>query len=139
MRYITVPEVEDFHADLIARTGGSHGIRDRGMMESAVNQPLQQFGGVDLYPDLVAKAAALGFFLICNHAFVDGNKRIGLASMQTVLLRNGFEIRATDSELAATVLSVAAGELSLAYFTTWVRAHLSSKIGAIRSKRDRPN
>src|SRR5271154_685473 len=112
MRYITIEEVEDFHLDLIAHTGGSHGIRDRGMLDSAVHQPLLQFGGIDLYPDLVSKAAALGYFLICNHPLVDGNKRIGLASMQAVLLRNKFELRVSETKLEEEILRVAAGERS---------------------------
>ncbi len=97
MRYITIEEVEDFHNDLTLHTGGSYGIRDRGMLESAVHQPLLQFGGNDLYPDLVSKASALGYFLICDHPVVDGNKRIGLAAMQAVLLRNKFELSASPS------------------------------------------
>jgi death on curing protein len=137
MRYITIEEVEDFHDDLIVHTGGSHGIRDRGMLESAVNQPMLQFGGMDLYPDLVSKAAALGYFLISNHAFVDGNKRIGLAAMQAVLLRNKFELSVSDTELEEEILSVAAGERSLAEFSEWVRSHLVSFIGIIRSKQGR--
>ena len=113
-------------------------MRDRGLLESAIHQPLQQFGGIDLYPDLVAKAAALGFFLICNHTFVDGNKRIGLAAMQVVLLRNKFEIRAEIDDMERTILSVAAGELPLPDFTRWVRANLVSRIGILDIKR-RPN
>jgi death-on-curing protein len=134
MRYITIEEVEDFHIDLIAYTGGSHGIRDRGMLDSAINQPLLQFGGIDLYPDLVSKAAALGYFLICNHPFVDGNKRIGLASMQAVLLRNKFELRVSKIEMEEEILRVAAGERSLAEFAQWVRSHLASFIGTFHTR-----
>jgi death-on-curing protein len=132
MRYISIEEVEELHEELVDQTGGLHGIRDRGLMESAVVQPLQQFQGVDLYPDIVAKSAALGFFLIKNHTFLDGNKRIGLAAMQTVLLRNRFEIRVSDDELTETILGVAAGECSLQDFTEWLRNHLASKIGSLK-------
>jgi death on curing protein len=132
MRYISVEEVEQLHQELVDQTGGLHGIRDHGLMESAVVQPLQQYAGIDLYPDVVAKAAALGFFLIKNHTFVDGNKRVGLASMQTVLLRNTFEIRTSDDELVDVILAVAAGEYSLEDFTSWLRKHIASKIGILK-------
>ena len=82
------------------------GLRDLGLLESSIAQPHQSFGGVDLYPGLNAKAAALGFSLIQNHPFVDGNKRIGHAAMETTLVLNGVELTATIDAAEAVVLAV---------------------------------
>lgn len=79
-RYLALTEVLDLHRRVMEQSGGATGLRDLGMLESAVAQPRQTFAGVDLYPSLAAKAAALGFSLIQNHPFVDGNKRIGHAA-----------------------------------------------------------
>lgn len=117
----TVEEVVRLHRRLIAQSGGADGLRDAAALESALAQPEQIFGDQALYPDVVAKAAALGFFLICNHPFVDGNKRIGHAAMEVTLLMNGLEILADLDEQERTILAVAAGELSRESFTAWVR------------------
>lgn len=77
MRHLTLAEVLELHRLVITQTGGGQGLRDLGLLESAIAQPRQTFGGQDLYPDLPAKAAALGFSLIANHPFIDGNKRVG--------------------------------------------------------------
>ncbi len=82
---------------------------------------MQTFGGIDLYPSLIDKAAALGFFLVRNHPFVDGNKRIGHAALEIVLQMNGFEILAEEKEQESVILALAAGELSLDPFTNWVK------------------
>ena len=82
MRYLSLQEVISLHSLLIAQSGGSSGLRDRGALESAVAQPEASFGGEQLYPDLASKAAALGHSLIQNHPFVDGNKRVGHAAME---------------------------------------------------------
>jgi len=82
------------------------------------------FGGSDLYPTVVEKASALGFSLIMNHPFVDGNKRIGHAAMETFLVLNGYEISAGVEEQVAVILSLAAGELSREEFTGWLENHI---------------
>ena len=82
MRYLTLGEVVDLHRRLLHATGGASGIRDFGALESAIAQPKATFGGVDLYPTLVEKAAALAFSLVQGHPFVDGNKRVGHAAME---------------------------------------------------------
>mgnify|MGYP006289590389 CR=1 FL=1 len=92
-------------------------------MESALAQPLLTFDGNDLYPTLVDKAAALGVALIKNHPFVDGNKRIGHATMETFLVLNGLEIAASVAEQEQVIHAVAAGTLDRAAFTTWLAAH----------------
>jgi len=105
------------------RFGGTVGIQNVGALESALAQPRHSFGGVELYPTLAEKAAALGFSLIKNHAFVDGNKRIAHAAMETFLVLNGYELQASDSEQEAIILEVAAGTQDREGFTAWVQQH----------------
>jgi death on curing protein len=125
VRYLSVEEVIELHARVIRQTGGSHGLRDRGSLESSVLQPLQGFGGQELYPSLIEKAAALGYFLIQNHPFVDGNKRIGHAAMETLLVLNGFEVSASVDEQETTILGVASGVSSREAFTAWLVGHVA--------------
>lgn len=84
------------------------------------------FGGTDLYPTLATKAAALCFSLVMNHPFVDGNKRIGHAAMETFLMLNGFELTADVDESESVILQLAAGQLEREPFTQWVVAHLEA-------------
>jgi death-on-curing protein len=126
MRYLSIAEVLDLHQRLLADTGGATGVRDLGALESAVSQPYAAFGGQHLYPDLVAKAAALGYSLVMNHAFVDGNKRVGHAAMETFLLLNGHEIQCGTDEQERVILQLAAGDLSRNAFTEWVRRHTTT-------------
>jgi death-on-curing protein len=98
MRYLTVEEVLVLHSRLIATSGGSLGVRDANALDSAVAQPQMSFGGIDLYDTLASKASALGHSLICNHPFVDGNKRVGHATMEVMLFLNGYQIVATLDE-----------------------------------------
>ena len=86
MRYLSLGEVVHLHQALLEETGGASGIRDLGLLESALAQPRATFGGTDLYPTLVAKAATLGFSLALNHPFIDGNKRVAHAAMEVFLL-----------------------------------------------------
>lgn len=124
MFFLDVDDVLMLHADLIAASGGSMGLRDRGGLESAVAQPQMGFGGQDLYPTLAEKAAALGFSLIANHAFVDGNKRIGHKAMETFLVLNGHELDAPIDEQELIVLRVASGQAGREEWTRWVQEHL---------------
>lgn len=124
MRYLTVDEVLILQHEVIARSGGSHGVLNMNAVESAVAQPEMTFGGEDLYPTLVDKASALGYALINNHPFMDGNKRIGHAAMETFLVLNGFEIQAPVDEQERLILAVAAGEIRRDAFTQWLEAHV---------------
>jgi death on curing protein len=124
MRYLTADEVLELHARLLQQTGGMPGIRDRNGLDSAVAQPAMTFGGVDLYPTLADKASALAFSLIMNHPFVDGNKRVGHAAMETFLVLNGHELAASVDEQEQTILQVAAGTTNREAFEEWVRAHV---------------
>lgn len=124
MRYLTLGEVLELHRRVVAQTGGATALRDLGALESAVAQPRMTFGGEDLYPDLPAKAAALGFSLIRNHPFLDGNKRIGHAAVETFLVLNGFELDAPVPEAEQVVLEVAQGMRERAAFVDWIQSHL---------------
>lgn len=124
MRYLTVTEVLDLHRRLIETSGGGSGLRDRGALVSAVRQPQMQFGGEELYSSIVEKAAALGVALIQNHPFVDGNKRVGHASMEVFLRLNGREITASVDEQERLILDVAAGGVGRDELTEWLSAHV---------------
>jgi death on curing protein len=124
MRYLSLQEILSLHSLLIAKSGGSSGLRDRGALESAVAQPEASFDGEDLYPDLASKAAALGHSLIQNHPFVDGNKRIGHAAMEVFLLLNSHEIDASVDEQEAIIIEVASGKVSRIELSEWVSKHM---------------
>jgi death-on-curing protein len=124
MRYLTLSEVIDLHAAVLAQTGGASGVRDIGLLESAIAQPQVTFGGLDLHPALVDKAAALGFALIANHPFLDGNKRAGHAAMEVFLVLNGHELAASVDEQERMMLSVAAGDADRVALATWLSAHV---------------
>ena len=124
MRYISLAEVVELHRRVIEASGGSHGVRDLGAVESAIAQPRMSFGGDDLYPGIVEKAAALCFSLVKNHPFVDGNKRVGHAAMETFLVLNGFELDATVGEQESLMLTLAAGDLDRSELVRWISEHL---------------
>lgn len=127
MRYLTLDEVEELHALMLSRFGGAAGMRDANALDSAVAQPRMTFGGAELYPSLAEKAAALAFSLVRNHPFVDGNKRVGHAAMETFLVLNGHELSATTGDQEAFVLRLAAGQVSREELTDWIRLHLARR------------
>ena len=108
---LSKPQILLLHEQLIAETGGSSGLRDEGMLDSALNTPFQTFAGKDVYPSLQQKAARLCFGLVKNHPFVDGNKRIGAHVMLVFLALNGIELQHTQAELSEVILQLAAGTL----------------------------
>ena len=124
MRYLTVDEVSVLHSMIISTTGGSAGLRDRGALESAVAQPQMTFGGADLYVTIAQKAGALGHSLISNHPFIDGNKRVGHAAMEVMLLLTGHAIVATIDEQEKVILAVASGTMSREDFTAWIEGRV---------------
>lgn len=125
MRYLTLGELIELHRRIIKQSGGADGVRDLGLAESALAQPQLSFGGTELYPTLVNKAAALCFSLVMNHPFVDGNKRIGHAAMEVFLVMNGFELTADVDDSESVILRLAAGELERSPFTEWVVLHVT--------------
>ena len=123
MRRIPVEEVIYMHSELVKATGGSDGVRDMGLLESAVNAPFQSFGGCDVYPTIFEKAARLGFGLSQNHAFIDGNKRIAAQAVLTFLALNGIEIDCTEFELFSLFYKLAASEVTFDGLTDWLKKH----------------
>lgn len=123
MRYLGLAEVTWLHDRIIATSGGSPGLRDLGLLEAALAQPRATFDGLDLYPDLIAKASSLCFSLVNGHAFVDGNKRIGHAAMEMFLLLNGARLVAEVDEQERLILDLAAGSLSREALEAWIRRH----------------
>ena len=124
MIYLTTAEVIQLHDLVIQQSGGSPGIRDRGMVDSAVYQPQATFGGQELHPTLALKAAALGYSLALNHGFIDGNKRIAHAAMETFLVWNDHQIDSPVDEQERVFLALAAGILNRDDFAEWVRTHI---------------
>jgi len=120
-QFPTLDEALAIHAHQIARYGGALGVRDRGLLESALAMPAATFAGVYLHPSLPEQAAAYLFHLVKNHPFVDGNKRVGLACSLAFLRLNGIRIRATDDDLVDIVMGVAEGRRSKADVAVFLR------------------
>lgn len=123
---IWLPAREDvlfLHKKLVERTGGSEGIRDIGLIESALARAEAGFGQVFLYPGVIDKAAAVGCGLAKNHGFVDGNKRIGVAVMLLILRRNAVQLRFSQSELVELGLGIARGSLDVSEVKSWIEIH----------------
>jgi death-on-curing protein len=125
MEYLQLVDVLYLHQQIVAATGGSPGLRDRGILESALAQPRMTFAGVDLYATVPEKAAAICFSLVLNHPFVDGNKRIGYAAMRLFLDVNGWLLNAKIDDAEQTMLALAAGQIPRKEFTQWVSARSS--------------
>ncbi len=115
-------EVIRLHQLIASRFGGGVGLRDEGLLESALKSPFVTFGG-DLYPSLVQKAARLCYSLISNHAFVDGNKRIGVLAMMVFLRLNGVKMNFSNDDVASVGLNVASGKWDYAHLCSFVQEH----------------
>ena len=111
------------HRLIAEETGGSIGVRDEGLLESALEAAFSGFGGNEFYPTKEEKGARLGYNLISNHAFVDGNKRIGMYVMLTFLEVNGIHLDCTNDEVANVGLSVASGNMGYEALLSWVKDH----------------
>ena len=123
MKKMSNEQVLLLHTQLIEQTGGSDGVRDYNLLESATGTPFQSFGGDELYPTIQAKAARLGYGLSKNHSMIDGNKRIGTHAMLVFLALNGIELKYTQKELYETILDVASGKLDYEDLLQWVLEH----------------
>ncbi len=126
MRLLSLGEVLALHQRIISSSGGRPGIRDLGAIESALAQPRMSAGGELAYPTLLEQAAALGYSLVRNHGFVDGNKRIAHAAMEVFLVLNGIEINTPVDDQERFILSLAAGEVSRDGLLSWLRSHTAS-------------
>lgn len=120
---LTKKQILLLHSQLIKSYGGSEGIRDEKMLESALESPFQSFGGMELYQSIQAKAARLCFCLVKNHAMIDGNKRIGAHAMLVFLEINGYDLEYSQKELIDLILGVAAGKKDYADILHWLVEH----------------
>lgn len=120
---LTKEQILTLHSELIKMTGGSDGIRDIGLLESALETPFQSYSGEELYPSIQAKAARLCYGLVKNHAMVDGNKRIGVHAMLVFLSVNGYELEYTQKELSNLILDVAADKKQYEDVLQWLLEH----------------
>ena len=114
-------KVQFLHKIMTEETGGDPNVRDTALLNSALESAFATFDGVELYPSIQEKAARLGFSLIANHAFVDGNKRIGMLVLLTFLEVNGISLRPTNAEVARVGLAVAAGKMKYSELLEWIR------------------
>ena len=123
MIILSKEQVFSLHSQLIGETGGTDGLRDEGMLESALNAPFQIFDDTEVYPSIQQKAARFGFGLVKNHPFVDGNKCIGAHIMLVFLMLNHVELEYTQEELSDTILKVADGTYSFDDLLKWILEH----------------
>ena len=123
MKRLTIHQVLLLHSELVHETGGEDGLRDEGLLDAALNAPFASFGGIDVYPSIQQKAARLCFGLVKNHAFIDGNKRIGAHVMLMFLALNGVELVYTQEELVKIILNIAAGSTTFDELLIWLLDH----------------
>lgn len=123
MILLTVDEIISLHTKLVSKTGGSDGLRDRGLLESAVYSAMGGFGDEEAYPTIEEKAARLMYALVNNHAFVDGNKRIGVLVMLTTLRLNSVELKFTQTELIELGLQTASGKADYEQVLEFIKSH----------------
>jgi death-on-curing protein len=124
MVYLDLDEVLAVHAEMVRLFGGSPAVLDIGKIQSAVAQPLMTFGGQDLYPTLVEKATVLGYSLMTNHGFEDGNKRVAYGALVVFLKLNGHDIQATQEEKEAICMAVADHKVEREGLLEWLRQHI---------------
>ena len=124
MRYLTLTEVLDLHDRIMRQSGGATGLRDLGLLEAAIASPRRSFDDGDLYVTLGEKVTALGFAIIQNHPFLDGNKRVGHAAIETMLMLNGFQLKATVDDSESIILAVASGRADRTVLLNWIETHL---------------
>ena len=111
------------HKDLISEFGGLDGVKDLGMLESAINAPFQTFNYQDMYPTIQQKAARLCYGLVKNHPFIDGNKRIGVHAMLVFLALNRIELEYSQEELYTIILKIASSQATIEDLSTWIIEH----------------
>jgi len=127
VKYITSEQAIFYQQKIIKATGGSLGLRDLNLLESAINRPKATFGGKDLYPKVWDKAAALFHSMILNHPFLDGNKRTSLAVLYEFLKQNGFQLSAAEGQLIELPLRVERKKLNLQDIANWLKEHTKKK------------
>ena len=128
MRYITAEELLMLHARVIDATGGSHGVRDIGLLQSIIVKPSAQFGGKELYAGVFRKAAVLLESIANYHVFVDGNKRTAFTATAYFLHINGYKLTATNKAVEKTIISVATKHISLNALEAWIEKHIEKAV-----------
>ncbi|MGM0652007.1 MAG: type II toxin-antitoxin system death-on-curing family toxin [Bacillota bacterium] len=123
--FLTKQIVIYFHEQLISFYGGVSGIRDEGLLDSALEQPRAMFEGSNLHDSLAKMAAAYGFHICKNHPFIDGNKRVALVAMDTFLQKNGFEITASEKDVYEVIMKLASGNLTKTDLTGWLEENIA--------------
>lgn len=123
----TLEQIIELHDDIVAQSGGSHGIRDINLIDSAINAPFQTFGGYELYPTFEEKVARLTYNLTMNHAFFDGNKRIGAGVLGLLLEVNNVDLIANDQEVIDVFLDLASEKIGYEELLEWIKKHISSQ------------
>lgn len=126
-KYISLDETIAIHDSMVSLYGGSFGIRDIGLIQSAITRPQASFDGTDLYPDIFLKASALFHSLMFNHAFIDGNKRTTISVTARFLAINGYELNTSDEEFVAFPLRVENNHLSLEDIASWFEQNTKEK------------
>ncbi len=127
MKYLSPHQVLFLHARLIEETGGSHGVRDIGLLLSALGRPKAMFEGKDLHPTIYQKAAALSDSIINNHPFVDGNKRTGIGAAVLILSLNGYVLTASNQELLDLTMEIAQKKTAIEMIANWFERHSNLK------------
>lgn len=122
--YFSKDDILHIHSKLIEDFGGSDGIRDEAMLDSAINAPLQTFDSQDLYPTAIDKISRLSFGLVMDHPFIDGNKRVAAVTLYLGLDANGISLKATNEEVIEEFLSLASGKIDYPSFLSWVKSML---------------
>ena len=120
IEYLSEGQVLHLHRVIIAATGGAGGVRDQGLLQSALARPAAAFGGQELYASMPAKAAALMHSLVSNHAFVDGNKRVAIAAVELFLQANGYRLSADTDALEELTMAAAAGHIGIEEIRIWL-------------------
>ena len=128
---IFLEDILELHNKSILDFGGGHGVRDLGLVESAIARPFQTFGGEELYKNIFEKAAALGGSLIVNHPFVDGNKRTGMLAMVSLLISSGYRFTATPDNLYNFIIDIATGNISFDNIVEWLWENTAENMSEI--------
>lgn len=122
LRRISKQQILQMHSKMIIKTGGIDGLRDEGLLDSAMAAPFQSFAGVEIYPSIQQKAARLCYGIVKNHPFLDGNKRIGAHAMLSFLMLNSLALKCSDEELSDIIISLAAGRIGQDELCRWVES-----------------
>lgn len=124
--YLTLDQILAIHYEQIEQFGGGHGVRDVGLLESALYRPQSAFGGEDLYSNVFDKAAVLGQSILLNHAFMDGNKRTAMESMFLFLDNNGITLKINEKEIITTALDIESKKMDVKNIANWLENHARS-------------